>query len=171
MGGYNSDITLTRGAGWGLLGGVAGTTVMDLCLIGAFSAAGLPALECLSSIGDTVASFFAILGVQIAGGVPLGVATQYLIGPAIGASFGAGVARIYILRVNSWKRDTALAVLYVEMIGLPLLATMPILLKWTSLETVLWFGGGLIGHLIVGAVLGLVISYGLRPASGVEKLI
>jgi hypothetical protein len=154
------------------MGGLAGTVVMDLFLIGAFSAAGLPSLMCFSIVGDTVARFFTILGnaivgfsaslgIEIAGGVPLGVAAHYLIGPAIGASFGAAVARVDMLRVNTLKRGVGFAVLYVEILSQPLLAAMPILLGWTVPETLQWYGGALFAHLIAGAVLGLAIRYGL----------
>ena len=81
--GHTAGIPLARATGWGLMGGLAGTIVMDLFLIGAFPAAGLPSLMCFSIVGDTVARFFTILGdavvhffatlgIEIAGGVPLG---------------------------------------------------------------------------------------------------
>lgn len=170
--GHTAGIPLARATGWGLMGGLAGTIVMDLFLIGAFSAAGLPSLMCFSIVGDTVARFFTILGnavvsfsvglgIEIAGSVPLGVAAHYVIGPAIGASFGAAVSRVDMLRVNTLKRGIGLAVLYVEALSQPLLAAMPILLGWTGPETLQWYGGALFAHFIAGAVLGLVISYGL----------
>jgi hypothetical protein len=150
---------------WGLIGGLAGTFVMDLCVAGAFSIAGLSIAQCFSNIGDTVARFFGILGLEMPGGIPLGIATQYVIGPAIGATFGGAVARVDLLRVNRRPRRIVLAVLYVELIGQPLIATMPILLKWTLLESLIWYVGALVAHLIAGAVMGLVMSYGLVPAS------
>jgi len=89
--------------GWGLLGGLAGTMVMDLVLMGALSAVGLPALTCFSIVGNTVARFFSTLGIEITGGAPLGAATHYLIGPLIGAIFGAAVAQIKALRGGTQK--------------------------------------------------------------------
>ncbi len=166
--GRGSDITLAGAVGWGAAGGFGGTLVMDLILMGALSAAGLPALTCFSVIGDTAARFFAVLGIKFAGTVPLGLAAQCLVGSAIGASFGAAVARVAILRVNTVKRSVVLAVLCMEMAGQPLLATMLILLKWTLAETLLWYGGAVFAHLIAGTVLGLILSYGLCPASGVK---
>lgn len=174
--GHASDIALSRGAGWGLIGGLAGTIVMDLCLMGAFAVTGIPALTCFSMVGDTMARFFAVLGnavtrfsaiagLEIAGGVTLGVATHYVIGPAIGASFGAVAARVGAFRVTSLTRSVGLAVLYVEIVSQPLLAAMPILLGWTVSETLQWYGGALCAHAIAGAVLGLVTVYGLHPAA------
>ncbi len=158
------DVTPARGTGWGVIGGFAGTFVMDLFLTGALSAVGLPALTCFSIVGDTAASFFAIIGVEMVGGIPLGVAAHYLIGPAIGALFGAVVTKVDALRVDSLKKSVILAVLYVEILSQPLLATTPILLKMTASETFLWYGGSFLMHLVAGAVLGLAIYYGLRSA-------
>jgi hypothetical protein len=150
--------------------------VMDLALIAGFSAAGLPSLMCFSMVGDTVARFFTILGsavmhfsatlgIEINGGVPLGIAVHYLIGPAIGASFGAAVAKIGALRSDSMKKSIALSVLYVEVLSQPLLAAMPILLGWTLPETLEWYGGALFAHCVAGCVLGIVTHFGLRPAT------
>ena len=159
--GQMSNVALTRGMGWGLMGGLVGTMVMDLVLMGALSAVGLPALTCFSIVGNTVARFFSILGIEMAGGVPLGAAVHYLIGPLVGAIFGAAVAQVDALRVDSLKKSVVLAVLYVEILGQPILATTPILLKMTAPETLQWFGVSFVMHLIWGVVLGVVVCYGL----------
>jgi hypothetical protein len=158
-------VTLARSIRWGLLGGLAGTMTMDLILMGALSALGLPALTCFSIVGDTVARFFSILGLQITGGVPTGAAAHYLIGPVVGAIFGAAVARMEALRVDTLKKGVVLAILYVEILSQPILATTPLLLKMTAPQTVQWFGGAFMMHLLCGIVLGAVVSYGLRLAS------
>lgn len=163
--GLGRDVTLARGTGWGLIGGLVATLVMDLVLVGVLSVAGLPSLLCFSIVGDTAASFFAIMGVEMGGGIPLGIATHYLIGPSIGALFGAAVAKVDALRVDTLKKGVVLAVLYVEILSQPLLVTTPILLKMTTPETFQWFGVSFLMHLIAGAVLGLVICYGLCPAT------
>ena len=168
--GHITQATLAKGIGWGLIGGLAGTLVMDLILMGALSAAGLPALTCYSIVGNTAARFFSILGIEMAGGVLLGVATHYLIGPVVGAIFGAAVAgatvaRIDALRVDTLKRGILLAVLYVEILAQPILAMTPILLKMTAAEKLLWFGGSFVMHFLFGVVLGAIVSYGLRLAS------
>lgn len=161
--GHVIDVTLAKGIGWGLMGGLAGTLVMDLILIGTLSAVGLPALSCFSIIGDTVAGFLALLGADLAGGIPLGIATHYLIGPAIGAIFGAAVIKVAALRVRTIKKGIGLAVLYVEILSQPLLAMTPILLKMTALGTLQWFGISFLMHLIAGVVLGSVLYLGLSP--------
>ncbi len=166
---HPTDARLARGVAWGAAGGFAGTFVMDLILMGALSVAGLPALTCFSVIGDTVARFLSNLGLELAGSVALGAAAQFLLGSAIGASFGAAAARVAILRVNTRKRGIVLAVLFVEMAGQPLLASMVILLKWTLPEILVWYGGALFAHFIAGTVLGLVTGYGTMTESGRGK--
>lgn len=155
---------LGNGAFIGAIGGLVGTLVMDLVLMGALSAVGLPALTCFSIVGDTVARFFSLLGIEMTGGVLLGAATHYLIGPMVGAIFGVTVTRVDALRVDTWKKGIILAVVYVEVLSQPLLAMTPILLETSTTTTWLWFGGSFVMHLIWGIVLGLVVSYGLRIA-------
>jgi hypothetical protein len=159
---------LNRGIAWGLIGGLTSTMVMDLVLMGAFLAVGLPTLTCFSIIGDTVARFFSILGIKIAGGVPIGVAAHYLIGPAVGVIFGAVVTQVNVLRVNTLKKTILLAVLYVEILSQPILATTPILLKLTTSQTLQWFSVSFVMHFILAVVLGIVMSFGLRLAPGVN---
>ncbi len=148
--------------GWGLFAGLVASLVMDLILMGAFLATGRQAFTCFSIIGDTVALLFAKFGTEIAGGVPAGVAAHYLIGPVIGVIFGAAVVHFKALQVDTLKKGIILAVLYVEILSQPILATTPILLKITTFETFQWFGGSFIMHLIWGIVMGAIVSYGLR---------
>ena len=120
---------LASGLAWGLAGGLAGTLVMDAALMAGLAAVGLPPLACFSLVGDTVARFLSLAGVGLSGGVPLGVATHYVVGPAFGLLFGAMVCRIEALRVDSRRKGVLLAVLYVEILSQPILATTPILLS------------------------------------------
>ncbi len=105
---------------------------------------------------------------KIAGGVPLGVTTHYLIGPLIGAIFGTLVVQVKALRVDTLKKSIILAVLYVEILAQPILATTPILLKMTAAETLQWFGFSFVMHFLLAVVLGAVVSYGLRLAVSVN---
>jgi hypothetical protein len=157
--------TLVKGIGWGLIGGLLGTLVMDLILMGVLSAAGDEALSCFHIVGDTVARLFSVLGVRVTGGVLMGVATHYTVGPIVGAIFGAAVARFEFLRACTLKKGAILGVLYVEILSQPLLALTPLLLKTTPSETLLWFGGSFANHFICGSVLGVVVNYGLRSAA------
>jgi len=157
-----NPIPLARGMGWGLLGGLAGTLVMDILLMGALSAVGLPALTCFSIVGDTVSSFFSKLGLQVTGGIPTGVVTHYLVGPLFGVIFGAAVTMFPALRDGSLKKIMIAAILYVEILSQPILVTTPILLKMETPATLQWYGGSFVMHLIMSIVLGVIVGYGLR---------
>jgi len=168
MTGRITSVSLSRGLGWGLIGGLAGTAIMDLILMGALSAVGLPALTCFSIVGNTVARFFSIQSIGMARAIQMGIATHYLVGPVIGAIFGTAVERLEALRVNTLKQCLLLAILYVEIMSQPLLATTPILLKMTVPATLLWYGGSFVMHLIVAVVLGTVVGRGLQLAIAVN---
>jgi len=169
-------ISLARGLGWGLLGGLTATLVMDIILIGILVAAGLPALTCFSIVGDTAANLFSLGVVGTAGSIPMGIAAHYLIGPLMGSMFGAAaakyiaVAKVKALRMDSLKKVIILAVLYAEILSQPMLAMASILLRMTASEVMQWFGGSLVMHMIWGGVLGAVWSRGLRlPIAAIPK--
>jgi len=166
--GRMAHISLLRGLAWGLIGGLAGTLVMDLVLMGTLSALGSPALTCFSIVGNTVARFFSIQSIDMAGAIRLGVATHYLIGPLVGVIFGAVVAGVGALRVNTLKKSIILAILYVEILSQPLLVMVPILLKMTVNATLQWYGGSFVMHLIAAVILGTVVGRGLRLATVVN---
>jgi hypothetical protein len=161
--------TFARSVAWGTVGGLAGTLAMDLVLMAALFAAGLPALASFSIVGDTVARFLSILGIDTAGGAPLGVATLHVVGPLFGTVFGAAMTQVRALRVDTRKKCIVFAILYVEIVSQPILATTPILLKMTTPVTLLWYGSSFVLHMIMGAVLGLVMSYGLRLGTAANR--
>ncbi len=162
--GRNTPVSIWRGLGWGVIGGFAGTGIMDLVLMGVLSAFGSPALACFSIVGNTVARFFSIQGVEATRTILMGVATHYIVGPLIGAIYGTVVARVKALRVNTLKKSLLLAILYVELLSQPMLALTPILLKMTLPATLQWYGGSFVMHLMAGAALGAVVGRGLRLA-------
>ena len=157
---------LTKGAILGVVGGLAGTVVMDLALFGTLFTVGLPAVIDFSTIGNTAAGFFALLGVNIAGGLPLGLAVYHLLGSVLGGAYGAAASRVGALRTGAIKKGVVLAVVYIEVLSQPIALTAPIILKMTVTETLQWLGVSAAMHLIWGIVLGFVVSYGLRPAAG-----
>lgn len=162
--GHFKSAPLVRGLGWGFFGGLGGTLVMDILLMGALLALRQPALMCFSIVGDTVSGFLAMFGTQVAGGVPTGVVAHYVIGPLFGTFFGALVTRLGALRVTSVKKCVMLAVLYVEILSQPILVTTPILLEMKAPATLQWFGGSFVMHFVLAIVLGVIVGYGLRPA-------
>jgi hypothetical protein len=167
--GQMSYAALARGAGLGVAGGLAGTIVMDLILIGTLFAVGLPAVIGFSTIGDTAAGFLALMGIAMAGGFPLGAAVHYLMGLVLGGAFGAAVSRVDALRPGTIKKGVVLAAVYIEILSQPILALSPLVLPMTASDTLQWFGVSAAMHLIWGVVLGLVVSYGLRPAAAAGR--
>ena len=101
---------------------------------------------------------------EMACAIQLGVITHYLVGPLFGAIFGMLVTRVEALRVNTLKKSILLAIIYVEILSQPMLATAPILLKMTVPAMLQWYGGSFVMHLIMAVVLGSVVGYGLRLA-------
>ena len=163
--GQMSNVALTRGLVLGLIGGLAATIVIDVITVGVLPLMGLPADGGFVVIGDTAAGFFSLLGIDVAGGVPLGAVFHFLIGLALGVIFGAAVTHVDALRLNSMKKGLGLGILYTEVISLPILVTPPIILKWTAFAAAQWFGFSFVMHAIWGIVLGVVVSYGLRSAT------
>lgn len=45
----------------------------------------------------------------------------------------------------------------------------PIILKWATPDTALWFGFSVVMHAIWGIVLGLIVGYGLRSAATTRR--
>jgi hypothetical protein len=162
MEGHVKRVPLAKGIAWGFLGGLVGTLVMDILLMGAPFRQ--PAWMCFSIVGDTVSRFLALFGTQIIGGVPTGVVTHYVVGPLFGMLFGVVVTKSPALREGTLKKVTIAAFVYVEILSQPILATTPILLKMETPATLQWFGGSFVMHLILSIVLGVIVGYGLRPA-------
>jgi hypothetical protein len=158
-----------QGLVFGLVAGLVATIVIDLLTMGALRLMGSPAEGGFSVIGDTAAGFFALFGINVSGGVPLGLVFHYLLGLALGVIFGAGVTRIDALRLNSTKKGVGLGILYTEVISLPILVMPPIILKWTASEVVWWFGFSFVMHAIWGIVVGAVMSYWLRSAIAARR--
>jgi len=154
---YMSNAILTKGMVTGLVGGLLATIVIDLVVVGVFPLMGTPADISFSIIGDTAAGFFALFGLAIAGGVPLGLVVHYLTGIWLGVIFGAVVSHSDALRVDSVKKGAGLGILYTEVVSLPILATAPIILKMTASDAVQWFGVSFVMHLVYGMVLGIVV--------------
>lgn len=161
---HSSGSALSHGVKWGLVGGFVGTVVMDLVLFGALWLAGLPPVISFTTIGDTAAGFFALLGIAVPGGVAMGAFGHYALGLGLGALFGAGVSQIYALRLDTLKKGLILGVVYIEILSQPILALSPIILKMDATQTVQWFVISFFMHLIWGAVLGVIVSTQSRPA-------
>ncbi len=155
-----TSTTLIRGVEWGLAAGMAGTVAMDLALLAGLPALGVPAGTCYQTIGSTVRQFFALLGISVAGDVILGVATYHIIGPLLGALYGLIVSQVGALQRATLKNYLVYAVLYAEVLSQMILTITPVLLRMSAKETMLWYAGSFVVHMIWGIVMGLVTYSG-----------
>jgi hypothetical protein len=157
--GHVIHAALLKGLGWGLTGGLLGTLIMDLILMAGLSIAKLSAFTCFAIVGDTVGRFLSNRGVEVSGGIETGVAAHYLLGPVIGGIFGIAMTHIRAIRIASPKKRILLAVVYVQIVSQPILATTPILLGMTTPQMLQWFGISMVMHLIYGLALGIFTNY------------
>ncbi len=155
-----TPLTTTRGIGWGLIAGLAGTVAMDMALLAGLPALGVPADTCYKTIGSTARQFFALLRITLAGDVMLGVATYHIIGPLLGAFYGLVISRVSALQRATLMKNLIYAVLYAEVLSQMILTITPVLLRMSADETMLWYAGSFVVHMIWGIVMGLVTYYG-----------
>jgi len=87
----------------------------------------------------------------------------------LGGIFGIAAFQVEAFRVNMMQKDIFLGALCIEIACQPIIATAPLIRVMTISETVQWFGWASFMHLIYGAVLGLVVSYGLRSAAAARQ--
>ncbi len=157
------NVTLRRGIALGLLGGLAGTLVLDLVQVGTALVLGYPAYFTYYVSGITAAGFFSNLGLYLTGDVLLGVVIRYVIGLGLGAGFGLAVSRIRAFHTDATKR-TLFSLIYVAVASQPLLAAAPIVMRstWSVDETWQWFVISFFIHMIYSGVLAAVVNYGLK---------
>ncbi|MCJ7497167.1 MAG: hypothetical protein MUO78_03395 [candidate division Zixibacteria bacterium] len=153
-----------KGLVLGLIAGLVATIVIDLIMVGVLLFLRQPAEAGFAVIGDTAAGFFSLFGIDVASGVLPGVVWHYLIGLALGVIFVAAVTRFDALRLNSMKKGVGLGIPYTEVMSIPMLVLVPIILKRTASDTARLFVFFFVMHAIWGILLGVVVTYRLRPA-------
>ena len=156
---------LTKAIVWGLISGFVGTIVMDLIIAGLFLLVGMPVDLIYSFIGDVAQNFFLRIGINAAGGVPLGAFIHFFLGLALGGLFGALVTQVRALRLHSLKKGVLLGMLYIEIASQPILVTAPLLREMTTADIVQWYGLSTVMHLIYGMFLGGVLSLKQKEAA------
>lgn len=143
----------------GLIGGFVGTIIMDIIIAGFFLIVGMPVDLIYSFIGDVAQSFFLRIGMNVAGGVPLGALLHFFLGLALGGLFGVLVTTVRALRLASLKKGMLLGILFIEVASQPILVTAPLLIKMTRADVLQWYGLSTVMHLIYGIVLGGVLGF------------
>jgi hypothetical protein len=159
-----NKVSLARAISCGIAGSLAGTIIMDLVQIALLPAMGEPAGSFFGTIGEAAGTLITKIGIDIVGGIPLGLLLHYLLSLLLGVAFGLLVSRIYALRVNTTRRGVVTGILAAEAVGLILFVPVPVLLSNTSSELAAMFGAIVLFHALYGAVLGGITSHGLRRA-------
>ncbi len=154
----------------GVIGGLAGTIVLDITQVGMALGLGYSADLTYYVGGITTAGVLGMLGIKAVPGVLLGVIMRYLIGVGLGAILGAVVSQVHALQVDRVK-CALFSLVFVQALSQPLLASAPFIMKatWTVDETWQWFVVSFFIHTMYGLVLALVVSHGLRVATRAES--
>jgi hypothetical protein len=155
-------IPLRKGIKFGIIGSLVGTVIMDLVQIAMMAAIGEPLGSFYGRIGEAVGTLLTEIGIDVVGGIPIGVVVHYLLGLALGVVFGLMVTRVHALRVNTTRRGILLGILFAEATGLVLFLPVPLLLEIEQSDLAIMFVSIVLFHALYGAVTGGVTSYGLR---------
>jgi len=133
--------------GFGLLGGIAGTVLMDIVIVVTFLVADMP--------GD---GFFDMVGDKFGEGPAIGILLHNLVGLTVGFVFAALVLNVRKLNIDTKRRGLILGV-SVGIVTIPVgCIPLAIWLGEPILEVVAFSA---IPHLIYGTVLGMVVTFGI----------
>ncbi len=155
---------LFNGIFWGLIGGFAGTVIMDLACVGFFKIAGIPVELIYSFIGDAARNFLLKTGMDFPWSVPLGAFVHFFLGLSLGSLLGAFASKINIFRQISLKKGVLLGILYIEIASQPILVTAPLFKEMTASGILQWYALSTVMHSIYGIILGGILSYKQRKA-------
>ncbi|UCF55816.1 MAG: hypothetical protein JSW15_06760 [Deltaproteobacteria bacterium] len=157
-----SKVNFARGMRLGGLGGLASTMVMDIIGVGLLVMMGMQGGTFFSVIGKAAGNFFSIVGIAMGHGALLGVVVHYLVGSVLGFIFVAAVAMVDALQVETIKKGVVLGIIYTEVVSMVLLVPAAVILKMAGPELLQFFGLCFAFHLVYGAVLGGIVSQGMR---------
>ncbi|UCE25187.1 MAG: hypothetical protein JSU74_03840 [Candidatus Zixiibacteriota bacterium] len=158
----NSPDVVGRALGYGILGGLIATIVMDLVMVGLFVIMARPATVFFAFIGDATGAFFTLIGFNISVGATLGTVLHYVLGLLFGLIFGAIAPRWSFLRSEGAIVWMVVAVVYVQILSLGLLIPTTRLLEMTRVEVWELLSLSVFVHSIWGVVLGIVAKRGCR---------
>jgi hypothetical protein len=147
-----------RGVGFGIIGGLAGTFLMDVVMMLTFIITGLPA--------DT---FFSMVGEKFGYGALVGIGVHNLVGLTGGIVFSLLVMTIKSLRIDSTRKGLMLGI-----------AAGAITIPLGCIPLAIWLGQPILDviafstlpHLVWGTVVGWTVAHGLLSyghRSGAEK--
>lgn len=146
------DGYLLRGVGFGIIGGLVGTILMDVVMVLTFLLAGEPA-----------DAFFSMVGEKLGYGPLAGVVVHNLVGITGGIVFSLMVLNVGALRIDSSQKGVMLGI-----------AAGALTIPLGCIPLALWLGQPIVGvvafsilpHLVWGVVLGFTVGYGLLSLRG-----
>jgi hypothetical protein len=136
-----------RGVGFGILGGLLGTVLMDIVMVLTFLIAGQPA--------DT---FFSMVGEKLGYGTLVGIGVHNLVGMTGGLVFSLLVLSIKALRIDSMRKGLLLGIA-AGAVTIPL-GCIPLAI-WLDQPILVVIAFSLLPHLVWGTVVGWTMAYGL----------
>ncbi len=139
--------TVVWGISYGLIGGLAGTVLMDIVIVATFLLAG--------ERGD---GFFAMVGDRLGSSSIAGVAIHNMIGLSVGALFAVAVLSFEFFWIDSRRKGLMLGVL-AGAITIPL-GCIPLAI-WLGESILIVVAFSAVPHLVYGTVLGYVVAFGL----------
>ncbi|OPY31788.1 MAG: hypothetical protein A4E32_01390 [Methanomassiliicoccales archaeon PtaU1.Bin124] len=139
--------SLKIGIGFGLVGGIVGTILMDMVMMITFVIAGQPA--------DI---FFTAVGEKFGDGALVGLAIHNLIGLTGGLVFSLSVLSIEALQIDSVRKGLKLG-LAAGAVTIPL-GCIPLAI-WLGEPILVVVAFSMIPHLVWGTVVGWTLGYGL----------
>jgi hypothetical protein len=150
--------SLLRGVGFGIIGGLVGTFLMDLVMVLTFIIAGQPA--------DT---FFSMVGEKLGDGPLVGILVHNLVGLTGGIVFSLLVLNVKALRIDSRRKGLILGIA-AGVVTIPL-GCIPLAI-WLGQPILDVIAFSILPHLVWGTTLGWIVGYGLlsyRHPSGATK--
>jgi hypothetical protein len=151
------DRQLARTFGFGAIGGLAGTVLMDLVMVTTFVMVGEP--------GD---AFFVAVGERLGDGSLAGIAVHNIIGLSGGLVFAFVILAISPLRIDSRNKGLAYG-----------LAAGAMTIPLGCVPMAIWLGEPVLGvvafsilpHLVWGLTLGWAVACGLLRSQGSRSLV
>ncbi len=136
-----------RGLGFGIVGGLIGTFLMDIVMMLTFLLAGQPA-----------DAFFSMVGEKVGYGALAGIGLHNLVGLTGGLVFALLVLSFKALRIDSKRKGLVLGIA-AGALTIPL-GCIPLAI-WLGQPILAVIAFSILPHLVWGAVLGSAVAYGL----------
>jgi uncharacterized membrane protein YagU involved in acid resistance len=143
----NSKPALSKGIMIGAIGGVLGMLAMDIVIVIEFAFAKLP-----------LSTYLILIGSVFGGGILTGLITHLVFGAVLGALSCMVIIKIDSLRIKTVHQGIFIG-LVIGLLSIPLgCIPFAILIEQPILKLISFSS---IPHLVWGAVLGLVVGYGI----------